>query len=489
MTVRATHQWIDVIRGGDANVRITRQYIEVLVTSQVFEETCSESITVSDSANGNIFTKSISESITINDIVRGSFFIETCSETITIDDTFYVSSTYTENLEENIVISDTVAIVLEVGIHKITESIEVFDFVDAELDGNAMISRSAIESITLSDTVSGVVEITVSCSEYIYIDDVTEARGSSQNIMTQHFDPDDFEPKTYLFTDPIIGLTTERTYIDYSSIQDIIETELVRNKTIQETIVVNDSFDVYLIVGAGDYEETCSESITVNDIASVTDHLVFCTENITITDSAIPEQSLLIVENITVIDSAIVEVILNKVVTESISIGETLGYEVISGISLCTYSPFIGGSSDPDAPTPPSATAPTETPQGDFQLYYPVIGPTDTVTLRGPEPGDHERLHFQRIKSNSRGLSLHIYADPQWPKVKRLAIGVDVCTEAKAQEVLDFVTLTMGQEIGFRDWRNRSWKGIIDNPQNPVVRSSRGSWTIAIEFEAEMTEL
>jgi len=193
-------------------------------------------------------------------------------------------------------------------------------------------------------------------------------------------------------------------------------------------------------------------------------------------------------EIITVSDSAIAEIILNVTASETMNIYETLGYEVISGISLCTYSPFIGGSSNPDAPTPPSATVPVETPQGDFQLYYPVVGPTDTITLRGPELDDRERLHYQRINRNSRGLSLQIYADPQWPKVKHLAIGVDLLTEAKAQDVLDFVTLTMGKEIGFRDWRNRSWKGIIDNPQNAIVRSGRNHWTIAIEFEAEIIE-
>ncbi|KKK61846.1 hypothetical protein LCGC14_3010230, partial [marine sediment metagenome] len=140
-------------------------------------------------------------------------------------------------------------------------------------------------------------------------------------------------------------------------------------------------------------------------------------------------------------------------------------------------------------PTPPSVTAPTETAQGDFQLYFPVITPTNTVTLTGPERDDRDKLSFQRINQTSRGLFLYIYADPQWPKVKRLSLGISVCTEALAQEVLDFVKLTVGKEIGLRDWRNRSWSGIIDNPESAITRDSRNNWSIALEIEAELTEL
>jgi len=486
MSIRVTHQWGDVVRGGDANVRVTRQYIEVLVTSKVFDCDISEAITINDSVDGNIFTKSISESITVDDLVRGSFFVYYLSESITISDLVYNPLTFAVSADELISVSDSSAATLLLNIHNIYEAIGVNDFVDGELDGDAVISRNATESITPSDTVSVVVEIAVVCTEYININDTVMTSGTSQHAVTEHFTPDDYTPKTRLFNDPETGELITITYIDYSSIQDSIEIELEHPRTVREPIVIDDSFNVYLIVAIGDYEETCTENITVTDAAIRT---FGCTESITITDAAVSEISLPLHEIITINDSAIAEIILNVTVSETMNIYETLGYEVISGISLCTYSPFIGGSSNPDAPTPPAATGPVETAQDDFQLYYPVVGPTDTITLRGPESDDRERLHYQRINRNSRGLSLQIYADPQWPKVKHLAIGVDLLTEAKAQDVLDFVTLTTGKEIGFRDWRNRSWKGIIDNPQNAIVRSGRNHWTIAIEFEAELTEL
>lgn len=427
MAVRVTQQWAEVLRNGIADVRVTRQYLEVLVVSGEISASCIESITVEDAVGTDTFTPEFIESITVGDTARASFMSVAAVETIVISDAVGVVADIETSITESITVDSVVTTVLSTDIEKISESITIGELLDGELNGSAIVSRVIEESITLGDSIV-----------------VANLEKSVQVV--EYFEPDDLIPKTRLVTEPITGQLIEETYIDYSSIQDILETELIR--------------------GTATYTATVTENVAVYDVADA-------------------EASPSVADNVTVTDSIDIEINVGRTITESIVVGETLRYEIVSNISLCTYSPFIGGSSNPDAPTPPSSSAPAESAQGDFELYYPVAAPTLTLTLTGPAPDDRESLRFQRVKRTSRGLALQIYADPQWPKVKRLVISVDVCTEEKAQEILDFMITTTGQEIGFRDWRNQIWQGIVTNPQNPVVRD-QGSWTVSIEFEAEL---
>lgn len=451
MVLRATDQRVDVLRSGVPSARVSRQYLEVLAAVSVFEGVCSESITISDVANGNMFTVDISEDITVSDTAAANMFTVRIAESITISDDA-TTGFVTVHITETINISDTVntAVVIErtivesitltdtfSGSHtldtvRINESITVQDFVDVELNGGGTVkARSITETINVVDT-------------------ITRAPIVKSVHIVEHFEPSDYIPKIIFVTDPVTSQLTRITYIDYSSVQDSIAVELVK--------------------ATATYEVEISENIAVYA-------------------TAIGNPSPSVTETITVTDSLDVEINVGKTITESIIVSETIAYELVSGISLCTYSPFIGGSSSADAPAAPDSAAPVETSQGNFQFYYPVVGPTDTLTLTGPETHDRDNLQFQRINRISRGLSLKVYADPQWPKIKKLSISANTCTEATAQEVLDFVKLTLGKEIGFRDWRNRNWKGVIDNPQNPITRDGRDTYTVAIEFEAELTEL
>jgi hypothetical protein len=524
MALRSTHQWVDVLRGGDGDVRVTRQYIEILtgpvshevtasetitvtdtVVSHLFNETASETITVTDTAVSPLLTKSASESITVTDtavITRGynpifietitvvdtakpSFFEVSLTETITLVDTAYHPATISKSANESITVTDSATHTIIKDINELSETIVVTDLADTSVK-----VRNITETITVTDSVTADNSTkTGFCIERITLTDTAVPAGTRNVEVYEAFIPDDLRTQDTTTYDPVTGQKIPFAWVNTSSIQDSCSAVIIRQPTCREAIIVNDIASAYLIVATGDHEETCLENITVTDSASVTDHLANCTENITVSDTAVHELSLPASENITVTDSIDIEIILGRTITETITVTETLAYELVSGISLCTYHPFVGGSTITPHPTPPSTVAPTETPQGNFVFSYPVVGPTDTVTLVGPESDDRERLHVQRINRTSRGLTLHVYADPQWPKVKRLSLGVDVCSETKAQELIDFITLTVGQEVKLRDWHNRNWQGIITNPDAAVVRTKMNSWTVAIEFEAETTEL
>ncbi len=151
------------------------------------------------------------------------------------------------------------------------------------------------------------------------------------------------------------------------------------------------------------------------------------------------------------------------------------------------YHPFIGTTDDPNAPTPPSATAPTLTPSHSVVLSWPVIAPSMTVTLRAPEFGNSDVLDMKKIKRESRGGTLQIYADPQWPKVSRLHMEFAVLTEAKAQEYLAFRKATLGKEIKLVDYESRIWTGVMTDTDSPITRAKRGcGLTASLAFEGEL---
>jgi hypothetical protein len=154
---------------------------------------------------------------------------------------------------------------------------------------------------------------------------------------------------------------------------------------------------------------------------------------------------------------------------------------------LCTYTPFVGESSDPNAPIPPppTYTAPGATPG--FRLQYPGTGPvTDELILRAPNLGNIDRLSMTRINRETRGGTLIVYADPIWPKVETLLLSFSGLSFDESQDLLEFMENHLGEEIRLIDWEDRVWKGVIVNPQDPVVQDGRGcKYTASFEFEGE----
>lgn len=155
--------------------------------------------------------------------------------------------------------------------------------------------------------------------------------------------------------------------------------------------------------------------------------------------------------------------------------------------TLCTYSPFIGSSSDPNAPAPPPATYPAAGGTPGFRLQYPATGPvTDQLVLRAPNLGNLDRLSMTRINRETRGGTLIIYADPIWPKVETLVLSFSGLSEQEGQNLLAFMENYLGQEIKLIDWEDRLWRGVITNPSDPVVPDGPGcKYTASFEFEGE----
>jgi hypothetical protein len=172
-----------------------------------------------------------------------------------------------------------------------------------------------------------------------------------------------------------------------------------------------------------------------------------------------------------------------RTLSQTLNFSHAIAYE--NKIDLCGYSPSIGASTDPNAPSPPPATL-TLVKQSSITLSYPTVSPTTSVSIRAPEFGDQRRLSFDRVNRESRGGSLQIFSDPAWPKQEILEVQFTALKESEAQAVLDFFAATLGQEVKLVDWYGRIWHGFVVSPEaSQLTRSRRNIVDLAFEFEGE----
>jgi hypothetical protein len=155
------------------------------------------------------------------------------------------------------------------------------------------------------------------------------------------------------------------------------------------------------------------------------------------------------------------------------------------------YTPFQGENTIVSDVSPPSNVL--QDPQGDtqnFSVYQPYLGtPLTKVEMRKPELDNRDRNAYTRINQETRGGKLIVYADPDWPKVRTLAVTVVGLTETKVDELHTFMQATVGELIGLTDWEGRLWKGFITNPNEAATQDGRDRWTVTFEFQGEMLEV
>jgi len=170
-------------------------------------------------------------------------------------------------------------------------------------------------------------------------------------------------------------------------------------------------------------------------------------------------------------------------------IGHSLTYYSDSPCNRKQYTPFQGDiTSNTDTTPPPNEL---QTPQGSltdrFSLYYPAVGGrTYEVTLRAPELDNRDRNAYTRVNRETRGGKLSVFADPDWPAVRTLAVTIIGLTETEVDELQTFLQATVGMEVGLTDWEGRIWVGFVTNPQEVATQDGKNRWTVTMEFQGEM---
>ncbi len=189
--------------------------------------------------------------------------------------------------------------------------------------------------------------------------------------------------------------------------------------------------------------------------------------------------------------SGVAAVTVDRGITSVSTLGlqQSTTYTLIIGSTRCQYSPFVGDSSDSDAPTPPPAEidGPMAGIQVPFQLVYPSTGVvTDSVSLKAPNLGNKDRLAFNRVLQETRGGTLIVFADPIWPKIQTLVLTFSGLYRVEAHALLTFIESYLGKEIGLIDWEHRFWRGIITTPDEPIIEDKFDNFTASFSFEGEL---
>ncbi len=186
---------------------------------------------------------------------------------------------------------------------------------------------------------------------------------------------------------------------------------------------------------------------------------------------------------LTITDEAVGNKTLNLSIISSLDINAA--FELIpQDEETCTYDPSIGSSTSTSNPVPrPLSSSFSISRQDDITLEYPWTSPTNSITLRVPELGNRNIVELQRINRRTRGGTLIVWSDPQWPKNEHFVIDIKALTEAKSTELKAFIVLTIGKEIGYTDWENNKYKAVLLNPDTAIKRDGICKMSANLEFE------
>lgn len=106
--------------------------------------------------------------------------------------------------------------------------------------------------------------------------------------------------------------------------------------------------------------------------------------------------------------------------------------------------------------------------------------------FQNPEMGNTDELSFQRVTNKTRGGDLIIFRDPDWPKTEVLGLQFNFCLEADYRRMMNMIKASIGLLIHYTDHENRTWYGVIQNPDTEGAQTGRQSWEIELKFEGDM---
>lgn len=245
-----------------------------------------------------------------------------------------------------------------------------------------------------------------------------------------------------------------------------------RIKDNHDKIKILSSAEVILVQAIGS-DVGCESTIELTDSTVLDNATAFATEIIEMVSEAAVASSKRFGESLTVSAIASVQLFIDPKPSSDIKITDSVAYELVDlKGNLCSYSMFTGNSSVP-------SLAPVIIRGSGITLEYD----TTVLTLKSPDFGNRDSLSFNRINRVSRGGTLQVYADPQWPRTQLMSIDFLGLTEEEGQSVLSFVEESLGKDIKITDWEGRSWTGVITNPETALVRVGITGNMLSLEIE------
>lgn len=126
------------------------------------------------------------------------------------------------------------------------------------------------------------------------------------------------------------------------------------------------------------------------------------------------------------------------------------------------------------------AAAPTLVANTSITLTYSAFN----VTLRNPELGNGDAVESFRVFRQTRGGEYSAYRASYWPTETSLDYSFRALTRTEAQDFLQFYKDSLGQEVTLVDHENRSWTGILESVQAPVLDA--GGFVTDCKYQASL---
>lgn len=330
-------------------------------------------------------------------------------------------------------------------------------------------TQTPSDDLGLTDTAVATVNHSATVEQTIAFADSGEFEGLTQETVS---DTIDFQ-QTASVQGPI--------YVEVHHVLNFSENGFSSSQFVNDVIVFEDGVGRVL-------EETVSQSISFTDSGERTNKIV---DVLNLSQAISAGKGGDFADDLGLEHAATRIAIFLRTLPDVIQFGQTATYTLLLGDTLCQYSPFVGTTTDPDAPTPPSLTlaGPNDGILAPFQLLFPHTGPvTDSVSIRAPNLGNRDRLTFDRINRETRGGTLLIFADPNWPKIQTLVLNFSGLKRTEALELLRFMNDHIGLKIGLIDWEQRYWEGVIVSPSDAIVADHHDSYSASFSFEGVLSD-
>ena len=473
-----------LLRGVTDTLTITDQFDETIIRAPRPSSAFNHDLEISDGVlpifNGVI---QVLDPLTITDEAAGALNSINIFDYLEIVDNFNLTSEYTNVVIDTLTISDSIELTL--NSYTITDNLIIWDYVDID-PGTGVLERErlAINVLDISDEVVLATGYAFKITDELTItDEFISTLPISPISITDTLDILDstggiFQYNLEIIENEVIFIDDENL-IEYI-IQDWVERHYIAQRvsithlTIQQIVQVSHEKDSATA-------DTADNTLTITDEATVGRNL---TNSLSISDAVQVTQGQLALDALDLSDAFVVTKESNLVPSDTLTISITVEYTHIQSYTHREYSPFIGDTTDSDAPTPPDEAEPVLTSYPNVRLSYPTTSPTHILTLRGPELGNLDQQHYTRIQRETRGGTLVVFSATDWPEREQLNLQFLGLTEAESQEVLTFLSVSLGKQIRLRDWEGRVWTVITLSPGSPIIRQGDCKNSVSLDFES-----
>ena len=423
--LRPSHTWVAALGGNTGKLRITQQWVAVLVPA--LDISVFDTLAITDTVHSNILTPLVTDTLALTDLARSNI------QSYSLANAINLTQVARSNIQ-NISVANTLE--LDDDVHVNMASPSITDPMSITHHTEALNTKITVaHDINLIDQAFADQAVrNLSLSTLIDLDETVFQHFGVANLSIVHAMDGSQEEIPLLFDQANLVFDIE-----------IIDTLLLTDEVFRTIAVV--------------------DSLNLNQ-------------------AVLFSFGLLIEDTLELEDEALINGEYQQLVSNDIGVEDFITYIIVANNDACTYGLFIGQADDPDF-EPPPATPPTLG-TATLTLTWPYVTPTSTLVLRNPEFGNSESLAFTRIIRETRGGTLEVYGDPDWPQTTTLSITVDGLPGAIAEDFLQFLEDSLGQEIGLLDWENRQWRGIITTPDAEVTDHGKACRrSITFEFEGE----